>query len=82
MSDFWVVSMGYIRVKNLQFGYTLPTSVIGKLKIQRARFYVSGTNIFTISKAKEWGIDPEFPSGRANYYPQTKAYTIGFNINF
>jgi len=82
MSDFWVLHMGYLRIKNVQLGYTLPQSLVSRIKIQRARIYVSGTNIFTISQAKKWGIDPEFPSGRANYYPQTKAYTIGLNINF
>ncbi|MBP1651036.1 MAG: TonB-dependent receptor [Bacteroidetes bacterium] len=82
ISDFWVVKMGYARVKNLQLGYTLPASVLQHLKIKKARLYLSGSNLFTFSQANEWGIDPEFPTGRGNYYPQTKTFTFGANINF
>ncbi len=82
ISDFWVVHMGYARVKNLQLGYTLPKSVTSLLRIQKLRIYLSGTNLFTVSNANEWGIDPEFPTGRLSYYPQTKVYTFGANINF
>ena len=82
MSDFWVIRMGYFRVKNLQLGYNIPKNLTGRMKIQKARLYISGTNLFTISKGNEWGIDPEFPSGRAAYYPQTKVYTVGVNVNF
>ena len=82
ISDFWVIHMGYVRVKALQLGYNLPRSLTDRIKIKKARVYLSGTNLLTFSKANEWGIDPEFPTGRANYYPQTKVYTLGANINF
>ncbi|MBS1663820.1 MAG: TonB-dependent receptor [Bacteroidetes bacterium] len=82
ISDFWIVHMGYVRVKNLQLGYTVPRAIASKLGVKKVRFYLSGTNLFTISKANEWGIDPEFPTGRADYYPQTKVYTFGANVNF
>lgn len=82
MSDFWVIRMGYLRLKNIQLGYTLPKPLLNKLDIKKVRFYLSGTNLFTISNANEWGIDPEFPSGRMNYYPQTRIYTIGVNASF
>ena len=82
INDFWVIHMGYLRVKNLQLGYTLPKTLTDKLKIKKVRFYVSGTNLLTISKANEWGIDAEFPTGRADYYPQTKVFSLGSSINF
>ena len=82
ISDFWIVHMGYVRVKNLQLGYTLPRGVASKLGIKKVRVYLSGTNLFTLSNANKWGIDPEFPTGRADYYPQTKVYTLGANVNF
>jgi TonB-linked SusC/RagA family outer membrane protein len=82
ISDFWIIKMGYLRVKNLQLGYTLPKTIVDKMKIRKARFYVSASNLLTFSKANKWGIDPEFPSGRSDYFPQTKNYTIGLNVNF
>ncbi len=84
ISDYWILQVGYLRIKTLQVGYSLPQSIIEKLKIEKARIYLSAMNLLTISKqAKKWGIDPEFPSGsRLLYYPQTKSYTIGLNITF
>jgi TonB-linked SusC/RagA family outer membrane protein len=82
ISDFWVVHMGYVRVKNIQVGYTLPAKLTTLLGIKQARLYVSGTNLLTVSNANEWGIDPEFPTGRADYYPQTRVFTLGANVNF
>jgi TonB-linked SusC/RagA family outer membrane protein len=82
ISDFWIIKMGYLRVKNLQLGYTIPKAVLDRYKIHKVRLYVSATNLLTFSKANKWGIDPEFPSGRSDYYPQTKNYTFGVNVNF
>ncbi|HMG11496.1 MAG TPA: hypothetical protein VK609_23435, partial [Mucilaginibacter sp.] len=82
ISDHWVVEMGYARIKALQLGYTFPKSVTDFLKIRKLRMYVSGTNLFTVSQANKWGLDPEFPTGRLSYYPQTKVYTFGVNVNF
>jgi len=82
ISDFWIVRTGYIRAKNIQLGYTLPKSLTDRIKIKKARFYISGTNLLTVSQANKWGIDPEFPTGRGDYYPQTRVYTLGTNINF
>lgn len=82
MSDFWVIDAGYIRLKNLQIGYTVPRHITNKLYMEKLRVYIGGTNLLTFSKTKEWGLDPEFVSGRFNYYPQTSVYTIGVNVTF
>ncbi|MBD0377597.1 MAG: hypothetical protein ICV51_18460, partial [Flavisolibacter sp.] len=62
--------------------YNLPGSLIERLKMTRTSVYVSATNVFTISKLNEWNLDPEVPSGRATYYPQTALLTFGVNIQF
>ena len=82
MSDFWIVNAGYLRLKNIQLGYTFPKAWTQKLFIDKARIYMAATNVFTISEAKEWGIDPEFVAGRFLYYPQTSVYSIGINLTF
>lgn len=79
-SDFWIQNTSYFRLKNAQVGYSLPKSVTNKLRINHVRLYVSGENMFTLTKAKN--LDPEFPNGRASYYPQTKVYSFGLDVTF
>ena len=81
-SDRILVDGSYLRVKNIQLVYTLPEALTQKIKINKASLYISTTNVFTISKLNEWGLDPEFPSGRGRYYPQTALTTFGVNIQF
>ena len=82
MSDFWIINAGYLRLKNIQLGYTFPKAWTQKLFIDKARIYAAATNVFTTSDAKEWGLDPEFLAGRFLYYPQTSVYSIGLNLSF
>lgn len=82
MSDFWVVDANYIRLKNVQFGYTLPRTLSRKASMEKVRIYLAGSNLLTLSPLKEWGLDPEFVSGRFLYYPQTSVYTVGLNLTF
>lgn len=79
-ADRWVVDGSYLRLKNLQIGYSLPDKWLDKTKLDRVRVYIGGTNLYTISDLKDWGIDPESPTGRGTFYPSTKNYTIGINI--
>ena len=51
-SDFWQRNSSYLRLKNAQFGYTLPQSVLQKIKIKSVRIYVASQNLFTISGLK------------------------------
>jgi TonB-linked SusC/RagA family outer membrane protein len=82
MSDFWMFSTAYLKLKNLQIGYTLPKSVISKLHLERCRLYISGSNLLTISPATKMGLDPEFPIANVRYYPQLSLYTAGINLTF
>src|SRR5690606_9216483 len=81
-SDRMVVDGSYLRLKNVQLAYSLPNAVIEKVKLNKVRVYFSATNLFTISKLNEWNLDPEAPSGRAVYFPQTALYTLGLNLQF
>jgi TonB-linked SusC/RagA family outer membrane protein len=82
MSDYWVIDAHYLRLKNIQIGYSLPQEICRKLSAEKARIYLAGSNVLTFSPLKEWGLDPEFVSGRFLYYPQTSVYTIGLNLTF
>jgi TonB-linked SusC/RagA family outer membrane protein len=81
-SEMLIHDGSYLRLKTLQLAYSLPKNLLAKTFIKSARFTISGTNLLTISKLNEWNLDPEFPSGRAAYYPQTSVYSLGFNFQF
>lgn len=80
-SSRFVESGSYLRLKNLQLGYTLPKSVSERANISRCRFYVSGSNLFTITNYT--GYDPEVGSG-VDYgnYPQSRTVSLGVNLDF
>ena len=80
VSDFWLQDTRYLRLKNFQVGYTLPAGLTKKAKISKLRFYVSGENQLTFTNTK-W-VDPEFPAGRLQYFPQSKVLTAGLNLSF
>jgi len=79
-SSFWVKSGAYLRLKNIQLGYTLPNSLTSSLSISKCRFYISGSNLLTFTGLPD-DIDPEAPNEN-RYYPQVKTYTFGVNIEF
>lgn len=93
LSSLWVLDGSYLRGKNVQIGYTLPGSVIKRMRITGIRLYASGENLFLISNYNQ-GWDPEVgtdssPNDDSNaiitsgsYYPILRNYTFGLNINF
>ena len=76
-STYWLKSGNYIRIKNIELGYTLPPQIISKVKLSALRVFVSGTNLFTIASEELNGVDPEVYMGN---YPLQKLATIGVNI--
>lgn len=79
-STFWLRDGRYLRLKNVDFGYTLPKSVVNRMHLNNLRFYVSGTNLLLLySKFSTW--DPESLQPRGEEYPITKAVTVGLQLN-
>ena len=81
VSDRFVENGAYFRLKNMQIGYTLPRTVTEKFRCSRLRFYVTASNLFTLTKYT--GYDPEVGGG-VDYgnYPQSRTFTFGLNANF
>ena len=79
-NTYFLRSTDYIRLKTLQFGYNLPTSLLNKYGVRRLRFYVNGYNLLTWDKFKL--MDPETTNGAGSYYPQTRVINIGMNLTF
>jgi TonB-linked SusC/RagA family outer membrane protein len=80
-SSFWLENGAYLRLKNVQLGYTLPTSLTTRLRIQRLRFYASADNLLTVTKFF-YAYDPETPLTNGGLYPQLQIFTFGLNVNF
>ena len=76
-SDFYLANKSYVKIRNIQLGYTFPESVIQRLFIDRLRIYGSLENFFTFTSYK--GLDPEV-SGIA--YPSMKQAVVGINVSF
>lgn len=95
VNSYFVEKGDYLKLKNLQIGYSFSNEFLQRLKIKTARIFVMGNNLFTITKYT--GLDPELgasfsPSGYAgvtargidvvSQYPQTRMYSAGIDITF
>lgn len=80
-SAFNVHSTDYIRLKNIELGYTIPEKILSQIGIKDLRVYISGYNLLTITNLEI--VDPEFPSDNYGYnYPLNKTVTLGLNLKF
>ena len=82
-SDLYVEDGSFFRIKALQLGYNLPSTLADKIGLRKMRIYYSGTNVFTFTKYS--GFDPEIGSGFGvdrGLYPQARVNSIGLNITF
>lgn len=83
MQSRYVQDAAYMRIKNLQVGYTLPSLLTKKVGISKLRFFVSGENLVTFTKMTTL-FDPETIDGnsRGNVYPLSKTYSFGLSVTF
>lgn len=81
MSDFWIINTNYIRMKTLQFGYTLPKNLVKSVGLSNVRFYYSGENLLTFD-SMPLNVDPETVSERLSSYPLIKTHSFGVNVTF
>ncbi len=83
-SSFWVADMSFLKLKNLQMGYTVPKKIAGKLAMQNLYLYVNGSELFTIASSNYEGFDPERDTFNNGYnpYPVPRVFTFGVNVTF
>jgi hypothetical protein len=79
-NDYFVLSKNYLRLKNLELGYTIPTNVGKKGGLSSLRIYVNGLNLITWDKLKIF--DPETTTGGGQYYPQARVINTGLRLTF
>lgn len=86
-SSYFVEDASYLRIQNVQLGYTLPTDAIKKAGMSKLRFYAAVNNLYTFTKYR--GYDPGASSGNPigggvdyGFYPIPRTYMLGLNVNF
>jgi TonB-linked SusC/RagA family outer membrane protein len=79
-SSWWMRDGSYLRLKNVELGYNVPTGFLGQNFIQGLHIYVNANNVFTWTKLENW--DPEYADPRAWVYPQLRVWNAGFNVRF
>jgi TonB-linked SusC/RagA family outer membrane protein len=82
-SSFWVKDASYIRLKNLQLGYTIPKNILSKLGIANLRIYASTDNLLTVSRFwKYFDVEAPVLTGYGNFYPIMRTTTVGIDLRF
>lgn len=81
-SSYNMQNVKYLRLKNLQLGYTLPLKWTSKAYISKCRFYFLGTNILSFDNMKARGLDPEQGARSGLDYPQHRVLTVGAQLTF
>ncbi|HSP11478.1 MAG TPA: TonB-dependent receptor [Salegentibacter sp.] len=87
LSEFYVEDASYLRIQNVQLGYTLPETMLSAVGIQSLRFYAAVNNLYTFTDYK--GFDPAASTGEAigggidyGFYPIPRIYMAGLNLKF
>lgn len=86
-SDFFVEDGSYLRIQNVQLGYSLPGKILEKIKMDKIRLYLSVNNLYTFTKYSGYNPDvsnanPSAAGVDLGQYPQTRTFTTGVNISF
>lgn len=79
-NDYWLRDADYLRLKNLEVGYNIPSTLVKKIGMNTLRVYFNGLNLFTVDKLKVF--DPETDNSTGQYYPQQKILNVGLVAAF
>lgn len=81
-STFWLKDASYLRLKNLEVGYTIPSDLTNKVSINKARIYFSGINLLTWTELDDYDPEKLTNDDRNRDYPKAKVYSVGINVTF
>jgi TonB-linked SusC/RagA family outer membrane protein len=81
-STFWIRDNSYLRMKNIQLGYSLPERWLSKVKISKVTLFVNGQNLLTFSKYKDFDPEAILDQTTLYFYPMLKTYSGGLNVTF
>lgn len=78
-STYWLRNGSYLRLKNLEIGYTMPKRISNAMHLENLRIYFMGTNLLTFTDFDLW--DPEMGSSNGQQYPLSRTYTLGLTLS-
>ncbi|MFT4093926.1 MAG: SusC/RagA family TonB-linked outer membrane protein [Niabella sp.] len=76
-SSFWVKNGNYLRLKNIEMGYSIPKSILKRAHLSELRLFINAVNILTFSKLKDYNVDPEAP---LSLFPIQKTLNMGISL--
>lgn len=79
-NTYWFRNTNYLRLKNIQVGYTLPSAIVSKVGLKTARIYLNAINLLTFDSFKVF--DPETDNQDGTVYPQKRTFNAGVNLSF
>ncbi|TDN95082.1 TonB-linked SusC/RagA family outer membrane protein [Salegentibacter sp. 24] len=79
-NDFWLDNNAFVRLKNIQLGYTFPEDWMERFSLSNARVYASAFNLLTFTEVEDY--DPEGFSESGQFYPQQRIINLGLNVQF
>ena len=79
-NTYFLFSKDYIRLKNIELGYTLPKNLMDRVKESNLRVYVNALNLLTVAANNIF--DPEATNGAGTYYPQARVINTGLSLTF
>ncbi|MGN6264861.1 MAG: SusC/RagA family TonB-linked outer membrane protein [Ginsengibacter sp.] len=80
-STFWLHNVTYFRARTIELGYSLPQSILERVKIQSARVYINGYDLFSIDNLSSFGVDPETVDDNGLQFPQNRVINVGINLS-
>lgn len=79
-STYWIVNSAFFKLRNVEFGYTLPSRITEKVGMNKVKVFTRGHNLMTFSKIKD--LDPENISAGVGNFPLSTTYTMGISVSF
>ena len=81
-STFWLHNVTMFRARTIELGYSIPKSVLQRIKMQRARIYFNVYNLFSFDNLKQFDLDPEQIDDNGLQFPQSRVINAGINLSF
>ena len=81
-STFWLKNGNFLRLSNIELGYSFPRQWINKLNLKELRFYVNGQNLFTVDHLGDFNVDPEVINAGITDYPMVRTFNVGLSLKF
>ena len=81
-SNRWLIDQSFLNLRSVNVSYTLPTSVIGRIKASSARIYATAENLFLVSARKGLNLQENFAGTSGNFYTPARIFTFGINVSF